>query len=673
MKKHLLVVVLTFCALISFEQSFSDDFESYAPGSMLGEESDVWTTWSGNDGGADDVQVSDANANSGSNSVYFSSTSANGGPQDCVLPFPGELNVGQFNFEMWMYVNSGTGAYFNFQSEDVIGTTWAMDAYFLNTGAMQFTSGGSLQLQTDFPFAQWFKLRMENNLSTNTWQIFVNDEPRGSFSNGETQIASMDIFPLQGNQFYIDDVSYEFTDYPLPALNGAITAIEGMSNGLAGQVVSPGVIVRNLGTTTINSFTINVNYDGTEYSQNVSGLNLSSLAFYTVDFADEFTLEAGEQIATAVISNVNGMGDDGDMEDDVKELIINPVVPAAGKMVVAEEATGTWCPWCVRGHVFMEYLTQQYENYFIGIAVHNADPMAFDAYDVPMGGMISGYPSGLVDRGPEYDPSQFEIPFLERVQIDPTAFLENGATYDEETRELNVSVSTTYQTAASGNWKIALVLTENGVTGTGSDWAQANAYAGGAAGEMGGYEDLPATVPASQMVYEHVARFVSPNFGGLSNAFGTSMTAGQEFVHNFSVVLPVDWDASNIHMVGMVIAPNGTIDNASYTTIEEAESNGFVDGTDVVGILELSAPDAPFKIYPNPAADICNLNLQLREISHVVIEVYSADGRLVLSRDYGTLSGGNIFPINTSIWESGIYSIKLMTNEKYYTERLIKK
>jgi len=673
MKKHLLVVVLTFCALISFEQSFSDDFESYAPGSMLGEESDVWTTWSGNDGGADDVQVSDANANSGSNSVYFSSTSANGGPQDCVLPFPGELNVGQFNFEMWMYVNSGTGAYFNFQSEDVIGTTWAMDAYFLNTGAMQFTSGGSLQLQTDFPFAQWFKLRMENNLSTNTWQIFVNDEPRGSFSNGETQIASMDIFPLQGNQFYIDDVSYEFTDYPLPALNGAITAIEGMSNGLAGQVVSPGVIVRNLGTTTINSFTINVNYDGTEYSQNVSGLNLSSLAFYTVDFADEFTLEAGEQIATAVISNVNGMGDDGDMEDDVKELVINPVVPAAGKMVVAEEATGTWCPWCVRGHVFMEYLTQQYENYFIGIAVHNADPMAFDAYDVPMGGMISGYPSGLVDRGPEYDPSQFEIPFLERVQIDPTAFLENGATYDEETRELNVSVSTTYQTAASGNWKIALVLTENGVTGTGSDWAQANAYAGGAAGEMGGYEDLPATVPASQMVYEHVARFVSPNFGGLSNAFGTSMTAGQEFVHNFSVVLPVDWDASNIHMVGMVIAPNGTIDNASYTTIEEAESNGFVDGTDVVGILELSAPDAPFKIYPNPAADICNLNLQLREISHVVIEVYSADGRLVLSRDYGTLSGGNIFPINTSIWESGIYSIKLMTNEKYYTERLIKK
>jgi hypothetical protein len=673
MKKLLLAVLVFAAALTSYSQTFSDDFESYAVGSMLGEESAEWTTWSGNDGGADDSEVTDANAHSGSNSIYFASTGANGGPQDCVLPFPGELNVGQFNFEMWMFVNSGTGAYFNFQAENVIGTTWAMDAFFLNTGVVQFTSGGALQLDTDYPFNQWFKLRMENDLSTNTWVIFIDDEVRGSFANGQTQIASMDIFPLQGNQFYVDDVSYEFTDYDLPALNGAITAIEGLSSNLAGQSANPSVVVRNLGTTTINSFDLEIEYNGTTYTENITGLNLASLAFYTYDFADAFTLIAGEEEVTATISNVNNMGTDGDSMDDVKILNLDPVVPAPGKIVVAEEATGTWCPWCVRGHVFMAMLTERYGDYFAGIAVHNADPMTVEAYDTPIGSLISGYPSGLVDRGPEYDPSQFEIPFLERIQIDPTAFVENGATYDSGTGMLNVSVKTTFQTAASGNWKIALVLTENGVTGTGSDWAQANAYAGGGSGEMGGYEDLPATVPASQMVYDHVARFISPNFGGLANAFGSSMTAGQEFVHTFSVSVPADWDPAEMHIIGMVLAPNGTIDNASYTTIDAAVSNGFETGTEVVGVMEVGSPDAPFTMYPNPVEDMCQINLQLEVAGEVTIEIYSVDGKLIASRDYGTITGSTIFPINTNAWESGVYTVKMVAGGRLYTERLVKR
>lgn len=672
MKKILLASFIIAASLISRSQSFSDDFESYNVGDALAATSDVWETWSSADGGADDTDVSATLAHSGNQSLYFASTSATGGPQDCVLPFPGELAVGQFNLEMWMYVNEGTGAYFNLQADENIGTTWAADVYFNSDGSCVFTSGGALNLDAFYPQGAWFKLRMENNLSTNTWEIFIDDVSQGSYANAQTQIASMDIYPVQGNQFYIDDVAYEYTDYTLPNLNGAVTNIIGITSALAGQSVTPTVQVRNLGTTAINSFDIEFNYNGTTINQSVTGVNIASLAFYSVALTDNITLAAGSNFATATISNVNGNSSDGDSNDDTKSVEVNPVVPAAGKKVIAEEGTGTWCPWCVRGAVYMEALSTQYEGYFVGIAVHNADPMTVDEYDAAMGGLISGYPSGLVDRGPEYDPSQFEVPFLERVQTAPKAWIENGATWDSGTRELKVSATTDWQMAANGNYKIALVLTEDGVTGTGSQWAQANAYAGGGNGPMGGYEDLPSPVPASQMVYDHVARLISPSFDGLPNAFASMINAGDVFTHNWIFTLPADWDETNIHIVAMVIAPDGTIDNASSSTIEEAVANGFVNGEGVNAISVLPAPDSIFQMYPNPATDAAYINVKVQNPTPLQIEIYSADGKLMESKNYGNQVGAQILTIPMNTWAAGLYTIKLYANDTVYTKQLVK-
>ncbi|MFM2191829.1 MAG: hypothetical protein RLZZ118_786, partial [Bacteroidota bacterium] len=65
-------------------QTFSDNFDTYTVGAALGPQSPNWTTWSGAQGGADDVNVTNTDAHSGSNSIYFSSTSASGGPADII-------------------------------------------------------------------------------------------------------------------------------------------------------------------------------------------------------------------------------------------------------------------------------------------------------------------------------------------------------------------------------------------------------------------------------------------------------------------------------------------------------------------------------------------------------------------------------------------------------------
>jgi hypothetical protein len=358
--------------------------------------------------------------------------------------------------------------------------------------------------------------------------------------------------------------------------------------------------------------------------------------------------------------------------DDTKTITINPIVPATGKRVVAEEGTGTWCPWCVRGDVYMDLLTERYGDFFIGIAVHNADPMTVEAYDASIGGMISGYPSGLVDRGVEYDPSQFEIPFLERIQIAPKAFIENGASWDAATRTLNVSATADFQETVTGNYKVAVVLTEDAVTGTASGYAQANAYAGGNNGAMGGYEDLPSPVPANQMVYDHVARAISPSFAGLPNAYMGMMNAGDVSTHNFTFVLPSEWDETNMHIVAMVLAPDGTIDNASSASITDAIANGYVSGTSVVGITETQAPDAQIQLYPNPTNGLSHIALNLTNQTEVTVEIYSIDGKRIASKYYGSLNGNVQLPIQSDRWNNGMYKIKVITNDSYSVHNLIK-
>ena len=72
--KYFYSLLLSLFIVFNFSaQSFSDDFETYTPGDYLAVVSSDWTTWSGNSGGADDVQITDIDARSGVNSIYFTS------------------------------------------------------------------------------------------------------------------------------------------------------------------------------------------------------------------------------------------------------------------------------------------------------------------------------------------------------------------------------------------------------------------------------------------------------------------------------------------------------------------------------------------------------------------------------------------------------------------------
>ncbi len=669
-KLYTLVGAALFSSAMLAQSSFSDDFESYNVGDYIGTVSPNWTTWNGVTGGTEDTQVEATmnNTTSGSKSCYWNSTLAAGGPQDCVLPFGGQYNTGTFTYQMDMYVEANKGAYFNFQGNSVLGQSFAMECYMPQTGAFTMQNTQGQLLTGTYPTAQWFTWKFVINLNSNVWTVYINNVVQGSFANTVDQIAAIDIYAYNGAApgnnmagFYVDDVSYNYTPYTLPTLNAAVTQIGGVTSGLASMQKNAIVTVRNLGTTNITSFDLAVTYNSNTYNQTFSSLNLASLASGNYTITTPFTLAGGNLPITATVSNVNGLGQDGDPTDDSKTINLNPVVPASGKVVVGEEATGTWCPWCVRGTVNMDKMANTYGNFWAGIAVHNNDPMTVVPYDSAMATHVSGYPSVLVDRNAAIDPSVAEPAFLTEVQVPPVATIANSATMVGNI--LTVTLTYTFPNAMSGTgYRYALVLTEDSLTGTGSTWSQNNAYAGGSNGPMGGFELLPNPVPYTQMHYDHVARFISPGWAGTAGGFPSSISAGQMFTFNFPVTIPANWNVSKMHIVGMLIKPNGLIDNGSMGSVNAALGLGIVQN-----------PDAPdnMSLFPNPTNGTAYANIELNKPENVIMKVMDITGAVVAERNYGEMAGSNMLPIETGSFAKGIYIVEIQTGTAITTTKLI--
>lgn len=656
-------------------QSFSDNFEAYTAGIKLGPQSPNWTTWSNADGGTEDVNVVTNDAHSGTKSIYFSSTSTTGGPADVVLPFAGPHTQGVFEFKAWFKVPTSKSAYFNFQAENTIGTTWAMDCYMNADGSLQINNASTTFLTATYPQNQWYQIKIKANLSTNQWEVFVDSTSVGVFSNITNKIASIDIYPANADaSFWVDDVSYSLTPYVLPSLNAAAGNIN-IPNGLAGQIRKPKISVRNLGVAAITSFEYELSHKGNTIYDSVSGVNIASLAEYKIDITEDFLLPANNDTATLTIYNINGLANDADSTDNTKTIVITTVVPAAGKVVLAEEGTGTWCQWCPRGAVFMDMMAKNYEGYFAGVAVHNADPMTLVDYDAAVSAAIPGYPSILSDRLNVIDPSDMEVDFMQRIVVAPEATLRNGATYNASTRELKVSITSTLNKDISGDYRLACVLTQDSVKGTGSAYNQSNAYAGGAAGAMGGFELLTNPVPAAKMIYDHVARIIVPGFAGYPNSFGATADSGQAVTHTYTYVLPSTWNPSKMNIVGIMLDPNGFTVNASASKIKDAEANGYVIGTEiggnVTGVEKLAGPDA-IRIAPNPGNEVSNILLSLIKDAEVQVEIFNMNGAKVATKNYGMLTGEMQLPIQMSELSSGLYLVKIMVDNYPTTIKLIK-
>ena len=685
MKLFFTIFTSLFLTLTIFAQqiTFCDDFEGYQNGDPIAQTSPSWNTWGELMTGtiipfADDVNISTTMAYSGDFSLYLKDDLID--TQDVVLIFDTTQNItntttgslstpyttGTFNFSQMMYIVQGKKGYINFQAENIPGVSWALEVNFETNGTILMTNTLGTTFSCNYPQGSWFEINFLVDLSNNIWDVSIDGISQGVFSNLINKIASLNLYPGIDSEYYIDNVcySYDSTVIVLPSLNLAATNINNIT-GLDGQLKFPKVSVMNLGLTSINSFDIDFNYNGQIITENINGLNLLTGVTYQVDFINNITLIAGINPCISNIYNVNNVLYDDDNTDDTITTQIISITPAQGKLVIGEEATGTWCGWCPRGAVALNWMDKDYEGFWQGIAVHNNDPMEDSDYDDGLYPFHSGsYPSGVVDRTNNIDPGNFKEDFLQRIIIEPNAVITNGAELDSNI--LKVSLTVNIKNSINGNYKLACVLVEDSVTGNSSQYNQANSYSGGGSlVDVDGidWNTLPTSVSYSQMIYRHVGRSISPSFSG-EPLISTSFVVGDTETICFEFILDPSWDQSQIHIVGMFIDNDNRIDNGSSTTILSAINTGYVAcNTTSIGI-ELNGPNR-INIYPNPVKNKIFIS-NLKE-DNTLVKIYDINGKLVLENKIS-----NKEYLNISKLSKGIYQIKFEGSDWNEIRKLIK-
>lgn len=460
-----------------------------------------------------------------------------------------------------------------------------------------------------------------------------------------------------GNNTFVDNLSVE----QIPSMDVQMTSLDISSYAVNGPVTVTGTI-KNLGLNTITSADIAWQVDGgIMNTQSFSGLNIVAGDSYTFSHNTIWDAIPGQHVISVSISNTNEV-DLNDQNDELNKTIyiVNEIFP---RTVVYEEGTGTWCGWCVRGHVGLKDMAHNHsKDEFIGIAVHNGDPMVVAQYDSAMAGFIAGYPSGIMNRLPsEVDPdiSTLEASFQSEIARVPLAKVNiPNQSWNPVTRQITFDVESTFALDMNNAYyKLAAVIVENGVVGTTSGYNQANYYFSQGIDifdwEGINWRNLGNPIPAASMVYNHVGRALLGGFTGVVDSVPTSLVYNTPYTYNFTHTLPVAQNAENIEIVALLLdGSTGQIVNAKEVELE-------------TNLATHNFAKSSISIYPNPSSGI----LKIKTDEAVSVELIDVLGNIV----HSFVGVNNDTVLDLSSLTKGMYLIKIVGDNINYTEKVILK
>ncbi len=430
-----------------------------------------------------------------------------------------------------------------------------------------------------------------------------------------------------------------------------------------GSVFVEGV-VQNLGANAITNMDIKYESNGTVYTYSLSSLNILSNTTYTFIHSTPLSVSTAAAYPLKVWVDVTG---DAFHADDTLNAVVTGLSFQPTKRVLMEEGTGTWCGWCPRGAVYTEQFDTVYAGSAIIVAVHNADPMADAVYDAGMGTMISGYPSGAVDRKDiDVDPTDFGISYLNRINDVSPADVGVSAYFNSVSRQVDVVVSATFAAELTGNYRLNAVLVEDDVVGTTAAYNQTNYYSfqtnnQALVGAGHNWQTETDPVPFSSMVYNFVGRNIMGGFEGQTGSVPSTVSNGATYSYTFSTTIPVTWNENNIRVIGM-------LQDADLGTVLNVNRGAYGITTTV---KELVADAFSMSIYPNPASQSTQLEVNLKNSSKYVIDMFDMLGKSVYSQQFNGSAGKNVFNIPLNGLKAGMYLVKVNVNGSVLTSRLI--
>jgi hypothetical protein len=103
------------------------------------------------------------------------------------------------------------------------------------------------------------------------------------------------------------------------------------------------------------------------------------------------------------------------------------------------------------------------------------------------------------------------------------------------------------------------------------------------------------------------------------------------------------------------------------------ESGVIIDSDATIDTDEPGAAQFGVRLFPNPASQTLTIMPELDLSGNVQLNIYSADGRIALSRNYGQLLANNTQQLDISSLPAGFYTLQLVSAQGRSIQKLVKK
>jgi hypothetical protein len=426
-------------------------------------------------------------------------------------------------------------------------------------------------------------------------------------------------------------------------------------------------IIRNEGTNPITEMTLKYTDETGIHSDHITNVNIAPAAEY--NFTHHIPYVVHSYGSHPIEMSVEVTGDNNAANNSI-HTTIEGVAFTPVHHVTVEEATGTWCGWCVRGIVYLDSMRGVHPNDCDLIAVHDGDPMTNSTYDAAVSALIQGYPATLINRDVVSDPQYIFTDYNNSIGDFGVADLTPTVTYNSSTHMATVNVSATFAVALNGDYRLACVLTEDNVHNTsGGTWDQHNYYSYQSQNlpltdpETGmNFNSLPATIPSSQMYYNYVARSLQGGFNGLLGSLPTTIPINSTQTHTFNCNIPTSYNVANMKVVVLLI------DN----TVSPKHILNSASGSILMGIEDPSSSIGAVNLFPNPANENTSVHVVLSQNENVTLSVYNIAGELISVEEEGqTTQGAHDFNLGTMDLPKGMYFVKVTAGTSEQTMKML--
>ena len=193
-----------------------------------------------------------------------------------------------------------------------------------------------------------------------------------------------------------DNYYYEFIQGTLPGDNIEMTSISTPTIANTGSNVSIAGTITNLGGNTVTSVDVTWDDGSGPNTETISGLNIVTYGTYNFTHGTQLNVANATAYNLTVCAEITGVVD-VDSSNNCTTHSVSGLGFMPTRHVLIEEGTVHGVDGALEGAVAMETLNSDASRpNFVGVAVHNGDPMTVTAYD--NGANFSGFPGMNVNR-----------------------------------------------------------------------------------------------------------------------------------------------------------------------------------------------------------------------------------------------------------------------------------